>query len=72
MFDVAGSLGEALGRAQSELRDAAQRTARSQTPLGGSRSDAAMAAVAEHAVFSEVLLGAVHARLAEIKSVTRG
>lgn len=72
MFDVAKSLMNALSRTRDELGNAASATARAQTPYGGERTDAAMAGVAQRAVFQEALLGAMHARLAEIKSVTRG
>lgn len=70
MFDVAGSLMNALGTTRSSLSAAASATARAQTPYGDSRPDAAMAGAAERAIFTEALLGAVHSRLAEIKSVT--
>jgi hypothetical protein len=72
MFDVAASLNGALGEAREGLAQAAMQTARSQTSLGSARTDAAMAAVAQKAIFTEALLNAVHARLAEIKSVTHG
>lgn len=72
MFDVAAPLINALTQSRDGLQDAASQTARSQTPYGSSRSDAAMAGVAEHAIFQEALLNAMHARLAEIKSVTHG
>lgn len=72
MFDVAESLNSALSLAQSGLTGAASATSRAQTPLGNSRTDASMAAAARQAIFTEALLNAVHARLAEIKSVTHG
>jgi riboflavin biosynthesis pyrimidine reductase len=72
MFDVAASLNGALGAAREGLAQAASQTARAQTQFGGSRTDAAMAGVAQKAIFTEALLSAVHARLAEIKSVTHG
>lgn len=71
MFDVAGSLMNALLLSRESLGSAASATARAQTPYGVSRSDAAMAGAAEKAIFQEALLNALHARLAEIKSVTR-
>ncbi len=71
MFDIADSLSGPLSAAGQALGEAASATARAQTPYGGSRTDAAMAGVAEHALFTEVLLNAVHARLAEIKNATR-
>lgn len=72
MFDVAESLMNALAQARAGLGSAASATARAQTPYGSARIDGAMATVAERAVFQEALLGAMHARLAEIKSVTHG
>lgn len=72
MFDVASSLENAISRARIDLAADASVTSRAQTSYGGSRTDAAMAAVARSAIFTEVLLNAVHARLAEIKNVTRG
>lgn len=72
MFDVAESLTDALNRSGSGLADAAAATALAQTPFGASRSDAAMAGAAQTAIFQEVLLNAMHSRLAEIKSVTHG
>ena len=72
MFDVAASLNDAMAASQRALTDAASATSRAQTPLGASRTDAAMAGVAEKAIFTEVLLNAIHARLAEVKSVTHG
>ncbi|MGZ3505157.1 MAG: hypothetical protein ACXVAW_11465 [Vulcanimicrobiaceae bacterium] len=71
MFDVAASLMNALAAARSRLGDAASTAARSQTTLGDAMSDGAMAQVAESAIFREALLAAVHARLEEVKSVTR-
>lgn len=61
----------ALSSARDGLSFAASATALAQTPYGSARSDAAMAGVAEHAIFTEALLNAVHSRLAEVKSVTR-
>lgn len=72
MFDVAGTLTNAMSCARDALWAAASDTARAQTPYGTARSDAPMAAVAQHAIFSEALMNAIHARLAEIKSVTHG
>lgn len=62
----------ALTRSRDGLAAAASATASTQTPYGSSRSDAAMAGVAQRAIFQEALLSAAHARLAEIKSVTHG
>lgn len=72
MFDVAQSLMNALAQSRDGLGSAALATARAQTPYGPSRSDAAMAGVAEKAIFQEALMNAMHARLAEIKGVTHG
>lgn len=72
MFDVAASLNNALSRARDGLGSAASDTARAQTPYGSPRTDGAMSAVAQSAIFQEVLLNAMHARLAEIKGVTHG
>ena len=72
MFDVAAPLMNALARSRDGLGTAAAATSRAQTPYGSQRTDAAMAGVAEKAIFQEVLLNAMHARLAEIKSVTHG
>lgn len=72
MFDVAAPLLSALAQSRDGLGDAAAATSRAQTPYGSSRSDAAMAGVAEKAIFQEALMNAMHSRLAEIKSVTHG
>jgi len=70
MFDVGGTLINALAQSRGGLRNAASITSLSQTPYGPQRTDAAMADAARQAIFQEAVLGAVHARLAEIKSVT--
>lgn len=72
MFDVAAPLMNALAQSRDALANAASTTARTQTPYGAARSDAAMASVAQGAIFQEALMNAMHARLAEIKSVTHG
>lgn len=72
MFDVAAPLMNALALSRDGLQDAASATARAQTPYGSSRSDTAMAGVAQKAIFQEALMNAMHARLAEIKAVTHG
>ncbi|HET9096147.1 MAG TPA: hypothetical protein VFN37_14810 [Candidatus Baltobacteraceae bacterium] len=72
MFDVAGSLMNALSRSRERLGEAAAATSRAQTPYGPARTDAGMAGVAEKAIFQEALMNAMHSRLAEIKSVTHG
>lgn len=66
MFDVADSLAGPLAAAQERLSAAASATARSQTA-----NNSRMAQVAQQAIFSEVLMNAMHARLAELKSVTK-
>jgi hypothetical protein len=71
MLDIAAPLMNALATARRRLGDAADATARSQTTVGGTQSDGGMAQVAERAIFSETLLAATHARLEEVKSVTR-
>jgi hypothetical protein len=72
MFDVGGSLINALRSAGDGLANAASDTARAQTPFGSSRSDAAMAGVAQRAIFAEALMNAVHSRFAEVKNATHG
>ena len=72
MFDVAAPLMTALQQARTDLSLAASQVARSQTPYGSARTDSTMAALARHAIFSQALLSAMHARLAELKSVTHG
>ena len=71
MFDIAPQLLFALNRAQSQIEGSAGTTARSATNLGKSSSDRTMAEFASRALFSEALLSALHARLAEIKAVTK-
>ncbi len=71
MFDVARSLTAALGQARRDLQTAERTAVRAQRGAGGRTADAAMAATARAALFSEALLGAVRARLAEIKAVAK-
>jgi hypothetical protein len=72
MFDVGDSLQGALERAQFDLRQAQSRVAAANAGGPSGRSaDAAMAVTARAALFTEALLSAQHARLEEIKSVTR-
>jgi hypothetical protein len=72
MFEVGDSLQGALERAQTELREAQTRVAAANAGRAAGRSaDAAMARTAQAAIFTEVLLSAEHARLEEIKAVTR-
>jgi hypothetical protein len=72
MFDVADTLMAALAGARTDLSVAAGAVSRSQTGFGPQRTDSVLASAAGRAIFTEALLGAVHARLAEIKSVTHG
>jgi hypothetical protein len=72
MFDVAGSLMAALADARTNLSSAAGAVSRSQTGLGPQRTDGVLASAARRAIFTEALLNAVHARLAEVKAVTHG
>lgn len=72
MFDVGASLLTALSTARDTLARAAGATARAHTTLGSSRSEAQMATLAQQTLFSEALMNAVHARLAEVKNVTHG
>lgn len=70
MFDVAESLRTGLTAAQERQGAAQSALARANAGAGHS-GDAAMAQTAQAAIFSEALLGAMHARLTEIKTVTR-
>ena len=72
MFDVGGTLINALNQSGGGLQGAASATSRSQTPFGPQRTDAVMATAAQQAIFQEALLSSVHARLAEIKRVAHG
>ncbi len=72
MFDTADSLMNALAGARTGLSTAAQAVARSQTSLGAVRTDDVLASAAQRAIFTEAVLNAVHARLAEIKAVAHG
>ncbi len=69
MFDVAESLTPALRNAQSQLDTAAATVA--QVNAHGGNTEEAMTATAQAALFSEALLGAVHARLAELKAAAK-
>lgn len=71
MFDVAGSLQAAITRAAAKLSSAANDAARSETTSDTRTRDAVMARVAEQAIFTEALLGALRARLQEIKSAAK-
>jgi hypothetical protein len=70
MFDVGDSLREAFDAARERLHAAQLAVAQAGASAGRS-SDAAMAATARAAIFSEALLGAERARFEELKGVTR-
>ena len=71
MFDVAESLRQGVAGAQERLRAAQAAVAVANVGHAGRSTDAAMAQTAQAAIFSEALLNAIHARLAEVKVVTR-
>ena len=71
MLDVAKSLQTGLESAQIRLRDAQTAVAVANGGHASRSTDAAMAQAAQAAIFSEALLGAMHARLSELKAVTR-
>ena len=72
MFDVGDSLRGAFEMARERLRGAQQSVAWANAGERNGRSaDAAMAQAAQAAIFTEVLLSAEHARLAEIKAVAK-
>lgn len=70
-MDIAPQLQSALQDERGRLSVAASAAARAQTGLGGPPSDTKMASLAQSAIFSEALLSAMHARLEELKSVTK-
>ncbi|MGA7569602.1 MAG: hypothetical protein WBG27_01445 [Candidatus Aquilonibacter sp.] len=71
MFDVAESLRGGLASAAVRLQQAQSVIAHANAGEGGRTVDAAMAQTAQAAIFDEALLGAMHARLEEIKAVTK-
>jgi len=72
MFDVGDTLRDGLDEARSKLRDAQRALARVNSGgATGRTADAAMAQTAQAALFTEALLSAEHARLAEIKTVVK-
>ncbi|HEX8807189.1 MAG TPA: hypothetical protein VF741_09570 [Candidatus Aquilonibacter sp.] len=71
MFDVAESLRGGLQAAAQRLTQAQAAVARANAGAGGRTADAAMAQTAQAAIFDEALLGATHARLEEVKAVTK-
>ncbi len=72
MFDVGDTLRDGLDEARSKLRDAQRALARANSgDATGRAADGAMAQTAQAALFTEALLSAEHARLAEIKTVVK-
>ncbi|HEY5349042.1 MAG TPA: hypothetical protein VIJ64_04890 [Candidatus Lustribacter sp.] len=71
MFDVGESLRAGLTRAESELRGAQRSVTLANTRPDGRDAGAAMAKAARAALFDEALLGALHARLQELKAVAK-
>lgn len=72
MFDVGESLRNALEDARRRLSEAQIAIAHSNAGTQAGRSaDAAMAATAQAAIFTEALLAADRARFEEIKAVTK-
>jgi hypothetical protein len=72
MYDVGDSLRAAFANARNSLHDAQARVARANAgEASGRGADAAMAATAQAAIFTEALLAAERARFAEIKSVAK-
>lgn len=71
MFDVAPQLQSALASARERLSSDAAATAQVGGSTGTRVDGSAMARLAQNAIFSEALLNAMHARLAELKSVTK-
>ncbi len=71
MFDVAQSLRPGLADAQNRLAGAERAVARANAGDPGRNADAAMAATARAAIFTEAVMSAVHARLNELKAVAR-
>ena len=62
-------LENALAGARDRLSADATGTARSRTAFG--KNEGPMAELAQRAIFTEALLAAVHARLAELKATTK-
>jgi hypothetical protein len=72
MYDIGDSLRDAFVNARDRLREAQTRVARANSGKApGRMADGAMAATAQAAIFTEVLLAAERARFAEIKSVAK-
>jgi hypothetical protein len=71
MFDGADSLRGGLQIAAARLAQAQAAVAHANAGDGGRTADAAMAQTAQAAIFDEALVGAIHARLQEVKAVTK-
>ncbi len=72
MFDVGDTLRDALLASRTRLNDAQAAVARANAGENAGRSaDAALAATAQAAIFTEALLSAQRARFAEIKAVAK-
>jgi hypothetical protein len=71
MFETNDALSSALTRAQNQLGDAERHVALANAGHQSRSADAAMAQTARAAIFSEALLSAMHARLAELKSASK-
>ena len=71
MIDVTSSLETGFERGEARLHAAQVRVAQANAGNETRGADAAMADTAQAAIFTEALLGAVHARFAEVKSVTK-
>jgi len=71
MFDRTDGLLGGLNRAERDLREAQRDVARANAGMAERGGDAAMAHAARAAIFESALLGALHARLQEIKAAAR-
>jgi len=69
MFDVGASLAPALHGANDRLGGAA--AALADANAGGGSAEAAMTATARSEIFTEALMAALKARLAEIKTAAK-
>ncbi len=72
MYDVGESLRGALDASDAQLREAETSVARANSGAQvGRGADAAMAATARAAIFTEAILAAERARFEEIKAATK-
>ncbi len=71
MDPIPSDLELAAARARDRLADIAREAARAGTAPGSPGSAGAMASAARAAIFADALLGAMHARLEEVKSAAR-